>query len=332
MKFFSSLITLSLVSVLAKAAPAAEVDATLTKRAAPVNQLTGYATLNGGTTGGTGGTTTTVTTLSALRAAVSGTAKKIVRISGIIQGDGEVVDVGSYTTLLGVNGGGADGLIGGGLRVKQSKNVIIRNLRLSKSVAPTDLIQIQYSTNVWIDHNEFSSDLTHDKDYYDGAMDIQHGSDYITVSWNYFHDHFKTSLVGHSESASAKAEDTGHLRVTYHHNRFENVNSRLPSVRFGTLHAYSNYYKNIADSGINLRNGAQGLVEANLFESVTNPIQTALYKGFVVSRNNIFTNSDAPDLSGVGSLTTVPYTYTIDAASTVAAIVTASAGVEKISV
>jgi len=64
-----------------------------------------------------------VTTLSALRAAVSGTAKKIVRISGIIQGDGEVVDIGSYTTLLGVNGGGADGLTNGGLRVKKGTNV-----------------------------------------------------------------------------------------------------------------------------------------------------------------------------------------------------------------
>ena len=36
-----------------------------------------------------------VTTLSALRAAVKGTSPKIVKVSGIITGDGEVVDVGS---------------------------------------------------------------------------------------------------------------------------------------------------------------------------------------------------------------------------------------------
>ncbi|CUA71421.1 hypothetical protein RSOLAG22IIIB_09529 [Rhizoctonia solani] len=90
--------------------------ATPTKRAAPVDGIAGYATLNGGTTGGAGGTTTTVTTLTDLRAAVKGTSAKIVKISGIITGDGEVVDVGSKTTILGV--GSDSGLTGGGFRVK----------------------------------------------------------------------------------------------------------------------------------------------------------------------------------------------------------------------
>lgn len=42
--------------------------------------------------------------------------------------------------------------------------MIVRNLKLSKSPAPTDLIEIQASTNVWIDHNEFSADQDHNKD------------------------------------------------------------------------------------------------------------------------------------------------------------------------
>lgn len=61
-------------------------------------------------------------------------------------------------------------------------------------------------------------------------------------------------------------------------------------------------------------------------------IETGLKDGFVVSRDNIFTASDEPDLSGKGSLTSVPYAYTVDAAANVPAIVAASAGVGKITV
>ncbi|KAG8959784.1 hypothetical protein FRC03_007492 [Tulasnella sp. 419] len=191
--------------------------------------LIGYATLNGGTTGGAGGSVTTVSSLSALRAAVSGTSAKIVRINSIIQGDGDEIDVGSNTSILGGCGGG---LTGGGFRVKNGKNVIFRNLKLYKSEAPVDLIAVQVSTNIWVDHCEFFSDKTSNKDDYDGALDITHAGDYITVSYNYFHDHWKTSLIGHSDSN--ESEDKGKFHVTYHHNWYYNVGSRLPSLRFGT--------------------------------------------------------------------------------------------------
>ncbi|KAF8599522.1 pectin lyase-like protein [Ceratobasidium sp. AG-I] len=297
-------------------------SATAVKRAAPVDGIAGYATQNGGTTGGTGGTTTTVTTLAALRAAVAGTTAKIVKVSGIITGDGEVVDVGSKTTVLGV--GTNSGVTGGGFRVKNAQNVIIRNLRLSKSPAPTDLIGLQNATNVWVDHNTFSSDLTHDKDFYDGQFDVSHGSDFITASWNVFTEHYKVSLVGHSDNNAA--EDTGHLRITYHHNYFLNVNSRTPSLRFGTGHIYNNYLKNVFTSGVDSRDGAQTLVESNVFDSVVQPIQTALNGGYAVQRNNIYTNTTLNTDIVTGTLTTLPYTYTIDAASTIVATVAKSAG------
>ncbi|KAG8926460.1 hypothetical protein FRC01_008824 [Tulasnella sp. 417] len=287
--------------------------------------LEGYATLNGGTTGGAGGATVTVSNLADLRAAVTGTTAKIVRLSTIITGDGEVVDVGSNTSVLGTCGGG---LTGSGFRVKKGTNVIFRNLKLYKSPAPTDLIEIQASTNVWVDHNEFYSDLDHDKDYYDGATDINHGSDYVTVSWNYYHDHFKTSLVGHSDNNAA--EDTGHLHVTYHHNYFKNLGSRLPSLRFGTGHIYNNYYQDIFTSCIDSRDGAQTLIENNVFVNSTQVLMTNTYGGYANPVGNDWGGA-TPDLNP-GTFTTPPYSRTLGATTGVISAVTSCAGACKITV
>ncbi|KAJ6523391.1 pectin lyase-like protein [Mycena vulgaris] len=310
---------LSVLSLLVALVSAATIDV----RAAPVNQLVGYATLNGGTTGGAGGPTTTVTSLAALRAAVTGVTAKIVQVSGIITGDGETIDIGSHTTVVGI--GSNSGVTGSGFR--KGTNVIIRNLQLSKSPAPTDLIELQTSTNIWVDHNTFTSDLTHDKDFYDGQLDMNHGTDFVTVSWNVFQQHFKCTLVGGSDNTGD--EDSGHLRVTYHHNHFFEVNSRTPSLRFGTAHIYSNFFDNVLLSGVDSRDGAQTLIENNQFTNVLDPIQTTLNGGFAVQRGNVFTNTTLGALAA-GTLTTIPYTYTADTAASIASIVLASAGAGKV--
>lgn len=55
-----------------------------------------------------------------------------------------------------------------------------------------DLIDIEEATQIWIDHNTFRNDgITGDKDYYDGLLDAKRASDFITVSWNEFHDHVR---------------------------------------------------------------------------------------------------------------------------------------------
>ena len=146
--------------------------------------------------------------------------------------------------------------------INKVKNVIVRNLSVSKVLAENgDAIGIQASTNVWVDHCDLSSDLAHDKDYYDGLLDITHASDYVTVSNTYLHDHWKADLIGHSDSNGA--EDTGHLRVTESNNYWFNLNSRTPSFRFGTGHIINSYFLNVND-GINTRDGAQVLVEVHL--------------------------------------------------------------------
>ncbi|GAA5904880.1 hypothetical protein JCM6882_003231 [Rhodosporidiobolus microsporus] len=296
---------------------AAEVAQTSAPVKAATGEVFGFASLNGGTTGGAGGAETTVSDLSALRDAVEGDEAKV--------GDGEVVDVGSNTSILPSTGGGSDGLAGSGFRVKGTTNVIIRGLSLSKSPAPTDLILVQEGTNVWVDGNTFESDLDHDKDYYDGQFDCTHACDFVTVSNNIFQNAFKTSLVGHSDNNGD--EDTGHLRVTYAYNLFSNVNSRLPSLRFGTGHIF--YYKDILGSGINSREGAEVLIEGNYFENAKKPIESSLKNGGVVDGgDNIFIDSDEPDWSVEGSISPsdLGYSYTLEAGADIPALVTAAAG------
>jgi pectate lyase len=180
--------------------------------------------------------------------------------------------------------------------------------------------EIEKSTNVWVDHVDLSSNRDHDKDYYDGLLDITHAADYVTVSNCYIHDHWKASLIGHSDSNGA--EDTGFLHVTQNNNYFKNINSRAPSIRFGTGHIYNTYFDTVSD-GINTRDGAQVLVESNQFVGSSK----ALYStddGYAVSVDNDFGTSSNTALAG--TLKTVPYSYTKLGSTKVKAAVVGVAG------
>lgn len=277
-------------------------------------------------TGGGDASAVTVSSLSAFEAAVEGDSAKTVKVSGLISLGGQV-DIGSNTTVLGE--GSSSGFTGGGLRLKDASNVVIRNLDISKPLAPSDGITVQNSTDVWIDHNSFSADRDHDKDHYDGLLDITHASDGVTVSWNTFKNHFKGSLVGHSDNNAD--EDSGQLHVTYHHNHFQNVFSRIPSLRFGTGHVYNNLVEG-ADTGAHSRMGAQMLVENNVFRDTKVAVTTnrsSEEDGYAVERGNDLGGAEV-EISQVGSFTAPPYSYTAEPASSVAASVTAGAGAGKL--
>jgi len=292
--------------------------APMEKRAAAVNELVGFAA---GTTGGGSGAGTTVSDCAGLTAAAKNGG--VIKIKGTLTGCG-IVKIVSNTSVLGV--GSSAGLTDGGFQVRKADNVIIRNLKLYRAPKGKDLIDIDASTRVWVDHNDFSSvGLTGDKDTYDGLLDAKHGSDSLTFSWNKFHDHWKGSLVGHSDNNAG--EDTGKLHVTYHHNDFQRVNSRLPSIRFGTGHIYSSCY-NGGISGVNSRMGAQVLVEENSFTGVERAVVTNLdsdLEGYANERNNIYTSSTT-QITKKGTWTP-SYKYTADAAASVCSIVAKSAGV-----
>jgi pectate lyase len=174
-------------------------------------------------------------------------------------------------------------LEGVGLRVLEESNVIIRNIKISKVLAEAgDAIGIQEASQVWVDHVDLSSDQDHDKDYYDGLLDITHGANQVTVTSSILHDHWKASLVGHSDSNGA--EDVA-ITVTYAYNYWHDLNSRTPSFRFGTGHIFNNVFDDVStrsfcvashgltrlqnNDGINTRDGAQLLVENNVWSSTS---------------------------------------------------------------
>lgn len=290
----------------------------------------GFASLNGGTTGGNGGSTVTVTSLSALTTQAKSSTKQIVKVSGNFTCSADVV-VATNKTILGV--GSSSGLTGCGLSLKSgTKNVIIQNMKIAKVKASNgngDAIHIDGATNVWVDHNDLSSDQNSGKDYYDGLCDITHAADYVTVSWNKFHDHYKASLVGHSDSNSS--EDTGHLRVTYHHNYFVNINSRTPSLRFGKGHVYSNYFVN-GSTGVHSRMGAQMLIQNNVFSNVSTPVQATVdsdVDGYVNLSGNDF-GGGTNKLGKTGTFTSPGYSYSLTATASVKSTVTAGAGTGKV--
>jgi len=182
------------------------------------------------------------------------------------------------------------------------------------------LTRTEVANNVWIDHVDVSSDRDHDKDYYDGLLDFTHAADFVTVSNSYIHDHWKGSLVGHSDSNSA--EDTGHLRITYNNNYWSNINSRAPSLRFGTGHVFNSYFLNVAD-GVNTRDGAQVLVESTAWSGSSKPLYST-DAGYAVSVDNDF--GGASNTALAGTLNTLPYSYTKLGSTKVKAAVVGVAG------
>lgn len=173
-----------------------------------------------------------------------------------------VYRLGSNTTLVGL---GEDArIVGGAMYVRDVSNVIIRNITFEAvedcfpQWTPTDgaagnwnaeydAIWLYGATNVWLDHNTYRGGGRPEEEYhgrpfmvYDGSVDITRGSDLVTVSYNHYDNYDKGMLIGGSDSHS---EDVGRLRVTYHHNLFENVLQRSPRVRRGEVHIYNNTYR-----------------------------------------------------------------------------------------
>jgi pectate lyase len=302
----------------------------------------GFASVNAlgqnGTTGGAGGRVVTPATVTEFLDYISRPEPLVVRVAGTFtlptgRTDG-MHPVASDKTIIGV--GSAARLVGGGLNIglpvdddvtsppaNAVHNIIIRNIALSG--ATDDLINIQmFSHHIWIDHNDFSNGD-------DGAVDVKRGSDFVTVSWNRFHDHDKTLLLGHDDDNGA--QDIGRLRVTYHHNHFDGSDQRNPRVRFGeSVHVYNNYYYDNS-YGVASAMNAGVVLEGNYFYSVNNPgrVDFSGDLGRMIARDNILVDCNhAIEVRGSVREPGTYYSYQLHRAADVPTVVPAGAGVGKV--
>jgi pectate lyase len=236
------------------------------------SDLLGSATVMGSTTGGGTAAPVTVTTLADLIAYAGRAEPTTIRMKGMISvppgSQPSQILVGSNKTIVGADM--QSGLTGGGFLIRAAQNVIVRNLVIARPVG-TDGIAVRAARHVWIDHCEFYSDTKHSINYYGWLVDITHGSDFVTVSWTWFHDHFKTVQVGHSDRNGI--EDTKHLTVTLHHNLFQGTVSGA-RVQFGSVHIFNNHYQNIRGYAIASLNDARVVAEENVFDNVAVPLTT----------------------------------------------------------
>ena len=235
--------------------------------------MSGWATENGGTTGGASYSSVTVDNVSDLKSYAKAGNKTIYIKPGTYAG---TIEVGSNVTLYGY-----PGVIitqpstGSGIKLSGAKNVIIRNISV-KGVGAVDeddedCLQINHeSKNIWVDH-------VHVYDGHDGNMDIVNQSDYITVSWSKFtytsasKNHQFSNLFGNSDS---KTDDANALKITVHHNWWgEGVKERMPRVRFGQVHVVNNLF-NSSSASYCVRAGMKAniRVESNVFIGVKNPL------------------------------------------------------------
>lgn len=204
--------------------------------------MAGFATQNGGTTGGKGYSEVTVDNVSDLKSYAKAGNKIIYVKPGTYMGP---VEVGSNVTIYGYQGAIiAQPASGSAMKLSGSKNVIIRNLKFKGAGAhdddDEDCLQVNHeSKNVWIDHVDIY-------DGHDGNLDITNASDYVTISWTKFSytsastGHQFSNLIGNSKT---KTSDRGHLNVTFHHTWWaDGVVERMPRVRFGKVHVANNLF------------------------------------------------------------------------------------------
>ncbi|MCB9497069.1 MAG: pectate lyase [Fibrobacteria bacterium] len=296
----------------------------------------GWASQNGGTTGGKGGMEVTVTNMADLQKYAKMSGKYVIWVKGTVgsygtrgEGNGDRVVVSSDKSILGLPGAH----VKGGFDLKNVKNIILRNLIVegpgavdnnggSAGEGRKDAISIiDGATNIWLDHLRVL-------DGEDGNTDITKAADFVTVSWTKFTytdksyvsgvkdwSHRYCNLLGGSDTDSSKVvklSSKGRLNVTFYKTWWgEGVAERMPRVRFGKVHV-ANCLFNSKDPGqghdIRAAYKADILVDGNLFLGQKKPID--LFDGdftaITVKSNNVFTNCSG-NTAGKGTAFVPPY-------------------------
>lgn len=322
----------------------------------------GYATVGGGVTGGAAGASVVVSNFTQLGDAISNTAPLTIEVVGTIymrtngnfylRANKTLIGQGTNATLIGDLGifGSSGSSIG-------ASNIIIRNLTISNpdGFGEDDGITIKFGAHhIWVDHCTFV-------DCADGNLDITRESDFVTVSWCKFfytapNGHENVNLIGGNDDDTA---DLGKLHVTFHHNWWGPLcQERMPSVRFGRVHVFNNYFNSPGNNYCTrARLFSEVLVENNYYDNVFNPWELATSTGNLdgklrasgnITNNCTFStthySANLPNggvvvlvpgtdtmSAGVNELGEIPfpYAYTLDPALSVPTLVQTHAGAGK---
>jgi pectate lyase len=243
----------------------------------------------------------------------------------------------SNVTIIGVGSGAVFDQLG--IHIREASNIIIQNVtvrNVKKSGSPTsnggDAIGMESTVrNVWVDHVTLEASGG-ESEGFDGLFDLKNNTQYVTLSYSILRNSGRGGLVGSSES------DRSNGFITYHHNLYQNIDSRTPLLRGGVSHIYSNHYVDIHESGINSRAGGRAKVENNYFEDAKDVLGTFYTDeaGFWQVSGNIFDNVTWSSLGSENNpagpnpqsntSVSIPYSYRLDGASCAPDIVSQTAG------
>ncbi|MEV5361388.1 polysaccharide lyase family 1 protein [Streptomyces cellulosae] len=330
-----------------------------TTASAATGGVTGYATQNGGTTGGAGGQTVRATTGTAIHQALCSRASSSTPITIQVEGTinhGNTAKVSgsscntaagvielkqiSNVTIVGVGNGAVFDQLG--IHIREASNIVIQNVtvkNVKKSGSPTsnggDAIGMESDVrNVWVDHVTLEASGG-ESEGYDGLFDMKDNTQYVTLSYSVLRNSGRGGLIGSSES------DRSNGYVTFHHNLYENIDSRAPLLRGGIAHMYNNHYKRLNESGINSRAGARAKVDNNYFEDSKDVLGTFYTDeaGYWQVGGNVFDNVTWSSRSGdhnpagpnptSNTSVSIPYGFTLDGANCVPSVVAQTAGANK---
>ena len=213
------------------------------------------------------------------------------------------------------------GLFQWGLMWKRSSSVEVKNLTFTDYTEDACTVEgsgedanlrtlSAFTTNrIWIHNNTFNKGVNYwdvcseqDKHDGDGTTDFKRVA-YVTVSYNHYIKNHKTGLVGGGDTQMSAA-------ITFHHNFYDECQSRLPFARQANMHMYNNYYYKSSGNNMQIYAGAYAFIENCYFDNVKNTFRvTESTSGTgtpaVKSFNNIFINSSTSGATVVQSRTQV---------------------------
>ncbi|MFE5816863.1 pectinesterase family protein [Streptomyces sp. NPDC056479] len=291
----------------------------------------GFASVNSlgqnGTYGGRDGQIVTVRTQAELEKYATAAEPYVIVVAAAINMNpvGKEIKVQSDKTIVG--SGTSGHIVGGGFFLGAGvHNVIIRNLTIRDAYQGVwndkdhdfDAVQMDGAHHVWIDHN----DLRH---MADGLIDVRKDSTNVTVSWNKLSDDNKAFGIGWTDNVVTD--------ITIHHNWIRETEQRNPSTdNAAHAHLYNNFLEDVAGTDIkssygNYSRGKTAMVlENSYFQGMNNPVikdSTAT----LVQRGNVFSGTSGRNESGGTAFDPKAYySYSLDAAAGVPALLKSGAG------